>query len=365
MLRREGYRGPVTMLDPDRDAPYDRPNISKDYLAGTAPEDWLPLHPRTFYDEQQIELRSGAEVLSIDAGNRRIKLGDGTECKYGALLLATGASPVRLDIPGGDAILYLRSLADCNAIRSKLPGAKSAVVIGGSFIGLEVAASLRARGLEVTVVAPEKIPLERVMGPELGAFVKSVHEKQGVTFKLGRSVTALEGKTLKLDDGTKLSADFVVAGVGVKPNLALAEKAGLALDKGVTVNKFLETSEAGIFAAGDIARWPDPHSNARIRVEHWVVAERQGQAVARNMLGKKEPFREAPFFWSRHYDSLGIHYSGHAERWDTISIDGDLPSMHCAVEFLLGGKRLAIATIGRDRQSLEAELSMETEGRQA
>ena len=363
MLRREGYRGPITMVDPDRDAPYDRPNISKDYLAGNAPEERLPLHPPTFYREQKIELLSGVEARSIDARSRRIKLSDGSEREYGSLLLATGASPIRLNIPGGDSILYLRSLADCHSIQSRITGAKGVIVIGGSFIGLEVAASLRARGLEVTVVAPDKVPLERVMGPELGALVKSVHEKRGVTFKLGRSVTSLEGKTVKLDDGTKLEADFVVAGVGVKPNLELAEQAGLALDKGITVNEFLETSQPGIFAAGDIARWPDPHSNARIRVEHWVVAERQGQTVARNMLGRKEPFDDVPFFWSMHYDTLGINYSGHAERWDATKVDGDLQGLNCAVSFLLGGKRLATATIGRDRQSLEAELAMERENR--
>jgi 3-phenylpropionate/trans-cinnamate dioxygenase ferredoxin reductase subunit len=361
MLRREGYRGPVTIVDPDSDAPYDRPNLSKDYLAGNAPEEWLPLHPREFYAAQHIEILSGVEATEIDIASKTISLSDGSRRQYGCLLIATGATPIRLDIPGGDRISYLRSLADCRAIIGKLGAAKTALVIGASFIGLEVAASLVTRGLKVSVVGLETLPLERVLGPELGSLVKNVHEQQGVTFFLGRKVTAIEEQVVVLDDGTRLEADLVVAGVGVRPNLKLAESAGLMLDNGLAVNEFLETSASGVFAAGDVARWPDAYSDLRLRIEHWVVAERQGQVVARNMLGARDRFDDIPFFWSAHYDKLSIQYIGHVERWDTIRIDGDVAKMDCAVSYMVGAKRRAMATINRDHENLETEVELETE----
>jgi len=361
MLRREGYRGPVTIVDPDSDAPYDRPNLSKDYLAGNAPEEWLPLHPREFYAAQHIEILSGVEATEIDIASKTISLSGGSRRQYGCLLIATGATPIRLDIPGGDRISYLRSLADCRAIIGKLGAAKTALVIGASFIGLEVAASLVTRGLKVSVVGLETLPLERVLGPELGSLVKNVHEQQGVTFFLGRKVTAIEEQVVVLDDGTRLEADLVVAGVGVRPNLKLAESAGLMLDNGLAVNEFLETSASGVFAAGDVARWPDAYSDLRLRIEHWVVAERQGQVVARNMLGARDRFDDIPFFWSAHYDKLSIQYIGHVERWDTIRIDGDVAKMDCAVSYMVGAKRRAMATINRDHENLETEVELETE----
>jgi len=361
MLRREGYRGPVTIVDPDPDAPYDRPNLSKDYLAGSAPEEWLPLHPREFYAAQHIEILSGVEVREIDIASNSVRLSDGSSRKYGGLLIATGATPVRLDVPGGERISYLRSLADCRAIIGKLGAANTAVVIGASFIGLEVAASLVTRGLKVAVVGLETLPLERVLGPELGSLVKNVHEQKGVTFFLGRNVTGIEEKSVVLDDGTRIDADLVVAGVGVQPNLKLAESAGLMLDNGLAVNEFLETSASGVFAAGDVARWPDAYSDLRLRIEHWVVAERQGQVVARNMLGARDRFDDIPFFWSAHYDKLSIQYIGHVERWDTIRIDGDVAKMDCAVSYMVGAKRRAMATINRDHENLETEVELETE----
>jgi NADPH-dependent 2,4-dienoyl-CoA reductase/sulfur reductase-like enzyme len=231
-------------------------------------------------------------------------------------------------------------------------------VVGSSFIGLEVAASLRSRGLSVDVVAPETLPLARVLGDHLGAFIKALHEEHGVVFHLGHTAQRVEKDAVVLDDGTRLPADLVVFGVGVKPRLSLAEGAGLTMDRGVVVDEFLQTSAAGVYAAGDIARWPDPHSGERIRVEHWVVAQRQGQAAARNILGAHEPFDAVPFFWSAHYD-VSINYVGHAEKWDRVEISGEAAKRDVAVRFMRGGQMLALATLFRDEDSLRGELEME------
>jgi apoptosis-inducing factor 3 len=361
-LRREGYEGRLVMLTRDDTGPVDRPNLSKDYLAGCAPEEWVPLKPASFYAEHGIELQLDADANEIDIRTQRVVLADGREVHYDRLLLATGAEPVRLSIPGAGArdILTLRSLADCQAIIERAASARRVLVLGASFIGLEVAAALRARNLEVHVAAPAPIPMERVLGPELGGFVRSLHEEHGVIFHLEDVATSIEQGKVNLKRGGTVEADFVVAGAGVRPRLELAEKAGLRLDRGVAANAYLETSVPGIFAAGDIARWPDPHSGENIRVEHWVVAERQGQTAARNMLGHGEKFTAVPFFWSQHYD-VPINYVGHAEKWDEIAIVGDIAAKDCLVKYSYKGRLRAVASIFRDLASLEAELMMERE----
>jgi apoptosis-inducing factor 3 len=362
MLRRENYRGPLTLIDPDTDAPYDRPNLSKDYLAGSAPEEWLPLHPQDFYEQQEIAIRRG-RIKSIDRNSTSVIFDDATALPYGALVIATGASPIHLDVPGGNRLMYLRSLADCRAVIEAAKSAKSAVVIGASFIGLEVAASLRTRGLNVSVVGLEGVPLEKVLGPELGGLVKTVHEKKGVNFFLKRSVASISGDKAILDDGKSLAADLVVAGIGVKPNVQLAEECGLTIDKGIAVNEFLQTSDPRIFAAGDVARFPDAHSGSKIRIEHWVVAERQGQVAALNILGRRTRFDDVPFFWSAHYDALTIRYTGHAESWEKAEIDGKVDEMDCSVSFIHNGRRTAVATINRDKEGLKAAIEMESVSR--
>ncbi|MGA7808256.1 FAD-dependent oxidoreductase [Bradyrhizobium sp.] len=360
MLRRQDYRGSIVILSSEAASPVDRPNLSTDYLAGSAPEDWLPLRPDDFYTDASIDLRLNTEVTSIDSKARNVVLADGMTIPYDRLLLATGAEPARLPIPGADQahVHVLRSLADCRAIIASANGARRAIVIGASFIGLEAAAALRTRGLEVHVVGLEQRPMERVLGPAMGDFVRALHEAHGVVFHLGDTVTSIDGKRAALKSGDVLEADVVVVGVGVRPRLALAEKAGLAIDRGVIVNSYLETSVPGIYAAGDIARWPDPHSGETIRVEHWAVAERQGQTTARNMLGQREMFDAVPFFWSQHYD-VPINYVGHAEQWDEIAVDGNISAKDCLLRYKRGGRVLAVASIYRDVASLEAEVAME------
>jgi NADPH-dependent 2,4-dienoyl-CoA reductase/sulfur reductase-like enzyme/nitrite reductase/ring-hydroxylating ferredoxin subunit len=361
MLRREGYVGRLTLVGADEAPPVDRPNLSKDYLAGTAPEEWIPLRPREFYDGQGIELELGVPVVRLDPGARQVHLGDGRHRSYDALLLATGATPLRLPIPGADLphVYTLRTLADSRALIARSPHTVRAVVIGASFIGLEVAASLRARNIDVHVVAPEARPLERVLGPELGDFVRGLHEQKGVVFHLGRRPAAIDARQVTLDDGSTIGADLVVLGVGVRPDTALAEAAGLEVANGVVVDEFLKTSADGVWAAGDIARWPDPHTGERLRVEHWVVAQRQGQTAARNMLGQGVRFDAVPFFWSAHYD-VTIAYVGHADPATCqTEVEGSLEGRDLMVTYTKDGALRAVATVFRDRESLAAELELE------
>jgi NADPH-dependent 2,4-dienoyl-CoA reductase/sulfur reductase-like enzyme/nitrite reductase/ring-hydroxylating ferredoxin subunit len=359
-LRHEGYSGRLTMLSADASAPCDRPNLSKGYLAGAASDESNLLRPAEFYKEHEIDLRLGARAAAVDTASRHVQLVDGSHYAYDALLLATGAEPVRLDVPGAGLphVHYLRTLADSRALVAKALKSKRAVVIGASFIGLEVAASLRARNIEVHVVGTETVLMEKVLGAKVGDFLRRLHEDHGVTFHLGTTATSIDDQGVTLKSGDRLQADLVVVGIGVRPAISLAEQAGLAIDRGVTVDAYLETSVPGVFAAGDIARWPDRLTGGRIRVEHWVVAERQGQTAAHNILGRHERFDHVPFFWTEQYD-FGLAYIGHAERWDEAEIAGSLEARDCAITYRLDRRELAKAVVHRDLEGLRTELELE------
>jgi NADPH-dependent 2,4-dienoyl-CoA reductase/sulfur reductase-like enzyme/nitrite reductase/ring-hydroxylating ferredoxin subunit len=364
-LRREGHAGEILMFGADQAPPVDRPNLSKDYLAGTAPEEWIPLRPPEFFTENRIDLALGARVTGLDVTARTLTLADGRKPSWDALLLATGADPIRLDVPGADLphVHTLRTLGDSRAIIAVAQaGAKRAVVVGASFIGMEAAASLRARGIEVHVVAPETVPFARVLGVELGGFLRAVHEEHGVVFHLGQTVTAVDARAVTLSGGDVLPAELVVVGIGVRPAVGLAEAARLTVDNGVVVDDRLQTSARGVYAAGDIARYPYGPTGARVRIEHWAVAERMGRTAALNMLGRNQPFASAPFFWTTQYD-VTLNYVGHAERWDRIDVAGSIAGRDATVAYRQGAgpeeRTLAVVTIGRDHTNLLAEAALE------
>ena len=352
MLKRRGFAGTIALFGPED--PVDRPNLSKDYLAGSAPEEWLPLAV-----PEGIEFVR-RRVTELDAKTKTITVDDGSTRRFDAILLATGADPIRLPIAGSDQphVHYLRTTANSRAIIAAAQKGKRAVIVGAGFIGLEAAASLRTRGLDVAVVAPEDVPLARVMGEDVGRFVQRLHESHGVRFFLGNGVKSIERASVLLNDGRSLPADLVVIGAGVRPNVQLAKAAGLRVDNGIVTNEFLETSARGIFAAGDVARFPERFGSTSIRVEHWVVAERQGQAFARHILGERQPYSDTPFFWSAHYD-VSINYSGNAAGWDQVEVRGSLDDRSALIAYRRGGRIVAVATIFRDLESLEIEAAME------
>lgn len=366
MLREQGYEGQITMLSADHHAPGDRPNFSKGTIAGTVAMDFNFVRPNSFYREHNIDLRLNTVVTSINTDSRTVQLANGETVAYDALLLATGAEPIRLTIPGADLphVRTLRTLADSLDIAERASRAKRAVVIGASFIGLEVAAALRARNVDVHVIALDEIPMMNVLGRELGVYMQALHERHGVTFHLGTTVSLIDTNAVHLENSEVIAADLVIVGIGVRPALTLPTNAGLAIDNGVLVNSRLETSSPGVFAAGDIARWLDDTTGVRTRVEHWVVAQRQGQVAARNMLGANEVFDAIPFFWTEHYD-MTLLYVGHTERGFTTEVSGTLgdASLNVRVNYRNNGQLTAVATIGRDRESLEAELAFEDEMR--
>jgi NADPH-dependent 2,4-dienoyl-CoA reductase/sulfur reductase-like enzyme/nitrite reductase/ring-hydroxylating ferredoxin subunit len=357
-LRREGFAGAITIIGAEETVLIDRPNLSKDYLAGSAPEEWMPLRDIDFYRAQNIELLTGRRAVLLDAKTKTLTLDDRSTRTFDAILLATGSEPVRLSPPGAGRVHVLRTLRDSRAIIAEAAKGKRAVVLGASFIGLEVAASLRAREVEVTVVAPDAIPLAKTMGVEIGAFIRRLHEEHGVRFRLGTTVATFEGDRVILATGEPLLADFIVAGVGVRPNTQLAEAVGLAVDHGIVVDEFLRTSAPGIYAAGDVANYPDRFSGKNVRVEHWVAAGRQGQTAALNILGRPAPHTAPPFFWSAHYDVI-INYVGNAAGYDGVEVRGSFDDRRALVAYRAGARIAAVATIGLDRESLQIERAME------
>ncbi|MEO8367210.1 MAG: FAD-dependent oxidoreductase [Pseudoxanthomonas sp.] len=360
-LRGLGFNGSLTMLSADSDPPCDRPNLCKDYLAGTASEDWIPLQPDHFYTERKIDLRLSCEVTAIDKSAREVHTRDGESFGYDALLIATGAEPVRLPLPGFDRpnVFALRSLADARAIVAHIVAAvgtaKTVALVGAGFIGMEAAGALRTRGLEVHVVAREAVPMERALGREFGEFITGLHRDHGVRFHLQASPASFDGEVLTLADGTRIPADLLIVGAGVAPRIALAAAAGLAVENGILVDERLQTSVAGIYAAGDVARYR--HGTERVRIEHWVHSQRQGQAAAENILGADRVFDDVPFFWTHHY-GLDIRYSGHALAWDEVRIEGALAAQDCTARFFHKGELVAAASVGRDQENLaiKAEL---------
>ncbi len=364
MLRHEGFEGSVTIIGAEETLPIDRPNLSKDYLAGSAPEEWMPLRDDAFYRDQNIEVLTGRRAMQLDTKSKTLTLDDGSKRTFDAILIATGSEPVRLSPPGAARVHVLRTLRDSRAIIAEAAKGKRAVVLGASFIGLEVAASLRAREVDVTVVAPDEVPLGKPMGLEVGAFIRRLHEQHGVHFRLGTTVATFEGDRVVLATGEPIPADFIVAGVGVRPNTQLAQSAGLTIDNGIVVDECLETNIPGIFAAGDVAHYPDPFTGNKIRVEHWVAAGRQGQTAARNILGRRTPHTVPPFFWSAHYD-VTIAYVGHAAGYDRVEIHGSLDDRRALAAYHADPNLVAIAAIGLDRESLLIEKAMEEGDREA
>jgi NADPH-dependent 2,4-dienoyl-CoA reductase/sulfur reductase-like enzyme/nitrite reductase/ring-hydroxylating ferredoxin subunit len=355
-LRRRGYDGALDLIGRDADAPYDRPNLSKDFLAGTASEDWIPLRPDSFYAENAINLVTGATVDRLDLAGRNVVLADGRSLPFERLLLATGADPVALPVPGAELphVHLLRTLTDCRRLIAACGSARKVALIGSGFIGLEAAAALRARGLDVAVVSPDVTPLGRVVGDQVGGFLRRLHEEHGVVFHLGESISAIEPDAVITGNGKRIAADLVLVAIGVRPAAGLASAAGLKIDRGVLVDGYLETSAPGVFAAGDVARFPDARSGKLIRVEHWAVAQNMGATAAENMLGGRHKFTTVPFFWSVHYD-VTLSYVGHAESPAQASLDGRLEDRDCRVSYSEDGAVRAVLTIGRDRESLGAE----------
>jgi NADPH-dependent 2,4-dienoyl-CoA reductase/sulfur reductase-like enzyme/nitrite reductase/ring-hydroxylating ferredoxin subunit len=356
-LRDLGHAGSLTMLSADSDGPYDRPNLSKDYLAGTAPEDWIPLSSEAHYSKRGIDLRVGSKVVAIDPAAREVVLREGNRFGYDALLIATGAAPRPLRLPGFDLpnVFALRSLTDARAIIAACANARTVAFVGAGFIGMEAAGALRERGLDVHVVAPDSVPMERALGAELGAWIQSLHATKGVHFHLREKPAAFDGKALALESGKRVDADVLIVGVGVAPRISLAEQSGMQIDDGIVVDAFLQTSLPDHWAAGDVARFP--LGKERARVEHWVHAERMGQAAAANMLGAGHAFDDVPFFWT-HHQGIDVRYCGYAGKWDRVEIDGDLDAQDFTARYFRDGALVAAASVGRDRENLEIEASL-------
>jgi 3-phenylpropionate/trans-cinnamate dioxygenase ferredoxin reductase component len=345
-LRTEGFDGRLVLIGAEHERPYERPPLSKDYLRGEVGRERVYVHDEGYYAEREIELLLGRMAMSLDTSARVVELDGGEQLRYDRLLLATGAEPRRLPIPGGelDGVHYLRNVGDSDVLRERLDRGGSVVVVGAGWIGSEVAASARQRGLDVTVIEPASVPLERVLGPELGAIYRDIHTDHGVRMMLGTGVAAFEGTTeverVHTSDGRTLNCDFVVVGVGVQPRTRLAEGGGLAVDNGILVDEHLQTEAPSVFAAGDVANAQHPFYGQRIRVEHWANALHQGPVAARNMLGNSQPYDTIPYFFSDQYD-VGMEYAGYARTWDRVVLRGDPASREFIAFWLVDDRVVA------------------------
>ncbi len=354
-LREDGFTGRVVMITREGRLPYDRPNLSKDYLAGHADPEWMPLRPDDFFEEYNIEILRGTVATSIDATTKTITLNNSEDLRYDSLLIATGGTPRKLPFQYDTThknVFLLRSFSDVDAIIVAAEKGKRAIVIGASFIGMETAASLKARGCEVTVVAPDEVPFQKILGAEIGKLYKDVHERKGVRFRLGVHVERFEGgkrvEAVVLDDGERLEADFVVVGIGVKPATDFLQGVELHEDGGVITNEYLEIGDS-LFAAGDIAHFPDPRTGEMTRIEHWRTALQQGRTAAHNMAGNRTAFTAVPFFWTKQFGK-SLRYVGHAQHWDKIIFQGDVDKHDFLAFYVKDNTILAVAGMNRDRE---------------
>jgi len=344
-LRDAGFDGRLVLIGAEHERPYERPPLSKEYLRGEAGREKIYVHEEGFYADRDVELQLGRTVVSLDPASHELALDDGERLRYDRLLLATGAEPRRLSIPGAelDGVLYLRGVEDSDVLRERLDrGGAVVVVVGAGWIGAEVAASARQRGLDVTVVDPAAVPLERVLGAEVGGVYRDIHSDHGVQMLLGTSVEAFEGEQtiqrVRTSDGRALACDVVVVGVGVQPRIALATQAGIAVDNGILVDEHLQTSAPDVFAAGDVANAQHPFYGERIRVEHWANALHQGPAAARGMLGRTNAYDRLPYCFSDQYD-VGMEYTGFARAWDRVVFRGD-PASREFIAFWIADDRV-------------------------
>ena len=358
-LREDGFTGRLLMITREKHLPYDRPNLSKEYLQGNAEPAWLPLRSDEFFTDNNIEIIAGKEIRMIDAAAKNITFADGETLHCDALLVATGAEPRKLpfQLQSQSNVFLLRSYDDSEAIVAAAEKGKRAIVIGASFIGMEVAASLRTRGCEVTVVAPDQLPFEKILGPEIGRLFQNIHQDHGVNFRLGTSVTGLIGKekvtAVALENGEQLAADLVVVGIGVKPATAFLNGLTLNSDGGVIVDEFMRAAE-GVYAAGDIACFKSPLSGEYQRIEHWRTAMQQGRTAAHNMAGKVVSNDSVPFFWTRQFDA-GLLYVGHAREWDAIIYQGEVNTQDFVALYVKQNRVLAAAGMNRDQEMAAIE----------
>lgn len=353
-LRQNGFEGRILLISQEQRVPYDRPNLSKEYLDGSARPEWMPLRSEEFYEDHDIELKLGKRVKRVDHTAKKLVMADDKTIGYNTLLIATGGIPRKLSVPGADlkGIYTLRSFDDADAILGNIKKGNKAVIVGASFIGMETAASLTKQGLEVTVTAPEEIPFEKVFGNRIGKLIYKTHISNDVQFQLGRSVSRFIGRDhvskVELDNGKQLDADLVIVGIGVRPATDMIEHPQKNSDGSLNVNEYLQVDD-NLFAAGDVARFPDIRSGGPIRIEHWRLAQQHGRIAAHNMLNQSVPFRSIPFFWTHQFD-LGLMYTGFAPGWDSIQIDGDIEGKDFMAYYIRNNKVLAALTPNRDRE---------------